>query len=185
MNRGNLSFAEVGQWAGVSASDWAWGVCFLDVDLDGFEDVLISNGHERTGRDIDVSNQLKAFRKSGDRSKKEILQKRMEFPRYATANIALRNRRDGSFEACVWPIWIRMETWMSSSIISIHQLLSFRISLRHRDTISALRATGAFLPASARAGLLLAETAPPPPLLLPSSRRTLDFPFYLSPFLRA
>ena len=46
MNRGNLSFAEVGQWAGVSASDWAWGVCFLDVDLDGFEDVLISNGHE-------------------------------------------------------------------------------------------------------------------------------------------
>ena len=98
MNRGNLSFAEVGQWAGVSASDWAWGVCFLDVDLDGFEDVLISNGHERNGRDIDVSNQLKAFRKSGDRSKQEILQKRMEFPRYATANIALRNRGDGSFE---------------------------------------------------------------------------------------
>ena len=77
VNRGNLSFAEVGQWAGVSASDWP-GAPFLDVGSDGFEDVH-SNGHERNGRDIDVSINWKA-RNLGDRSKREILQKRMELP---------------------------------------------------------------------------------------------------------
>ena len=35
---------------------------FLDVDLDGCEDVLISNGMERGARDLDVAEQLKVMR---------------------------------------------------------------------------------------------------------------------------
>lgn len=99
MNRGDLTYAEAGQWAGVDASDWAWGACFLDVDLDGYEDLLISNGHERNGRDLDLANEMKAFRKESRRSREEILKQRLRFPRYASPNLALRNRGDGTFEA--------------------------------------------------------------------------------------
>ena len=98
MNRGDTTYAEVGQWAGLAASDWAWGTAFLDVDLDGFEDILMTNGHERDGRDIDVANKLKAFRRERKRSDREIFEKRLMFPRFNTPNIAYRNRGDGTFE---------------------------------------------------------------------------------------
>ena len=98
MNRGDTTFAEVGQWAGLAASDWAWGAAFLDVDLDGFEDVLITNGHERDGRDIDIANQLKALRRARKLSDREIFQNRLKFPRFNTPNIAFRNQGDGTFE---------------------------------------------------------------------------------------
>jgi len=98
MNRGDMTYAEVGQWAGVAASDWAWGVAFLDVDLDGYEDLLITNGHERDGRNIDVANQLKAMRRAKKMSDREIFEKRMLFPTFDTPNMALRNQGNGTFE---------------------------------------------------------------------------------------
>jgi hypothetical protein len=41
VNRGDGTFAEIAFHAGVEASNWSWMPLFLDVDLDGFEDVLI------------------------------------------------------------------------------------------------------------------------------------------------
>lgn len=98
MNRGDMTYAEVGQWAGVAASDWAWGVAFLDVDLDGYEDILITNGHERDGRNIDVANQLKAMRRAKKMSDREIFEKRMLFPTFDTSNMALRNQGNATFK---------------------------------------------------------------------------------------
>ena len=43
--RGDGTFEEIANYAGVSASDWSWQGSFLDVDLDGFEDLLVVNGH--------------------------------------------------------------------------------------------------------------------------------------------
>lgn len=98
MNRGDTTYAEVGQWAGLATSDWAWGAAFLDVDLDGYEDILITNGHERDGRNIDVANQLKSLRQARKLSDSEIFQNRLKFPRFNTANIAYRNQGDGTFK---------------------------------------------------------------------------------------
>src|SRR5437764_1991903 len=47
LNRGDGTFAETAFYAGIEASDWSWGPIFLDVDLDGFEDVLVANGQLR------------------------------------------------------------------------------------------------------------------------------------------
>ena len=41
-NRGDGSFAELANLAGLSASDWSWSPVFLDVDLDGYEDLIIT-----------------------------------------------------------------------------------------------------------------------------------------------
>ena len=40
--RGDGSFVEAAFRAGVAATDWSWCPIFLDVDLDGYEDLLVS-----------------------------------------------------------------------------------------------------------------------------------------------
>ena len=51
-NKADGTFSEVGQIAGVSATDWSWGALFADLDLDGFKDLFVAAGIFR-----DVTNQ--------------------------------------------------------------------------------------------------------------------------------
>src|SRR5262245_51801956 len=57
------SFAEAALMAGVAASDWSWCPIFLDVDLDGYEDLLISNGFEFDVLDQDAQDQINQRRR--------------------------------------------------------------------------------------------------------------------------
>jgi hypothetical protein len=54
VNRGDNSYMETANYSGVAASEWTWGVTFLDVDLDGLEDMLIANGHAFDTQNLDV-----------------------------------------------------------------------------------------------------------------------------------
>lgn len=98
LNRGDGTYAEISQLAGVQASEWAWSTLFLDVDLDGWEDILICNGNEREGRNLDVADQLRRLRTERTMTPDEILEARRLFPRYVTCNLAYRNRGDLTFE---------------------------------------------------------------------------------------
>ncbi len=98
LNRGDGTYAEIGQLRGLEAMDWSWSAAFLDVDLDGWEDILVTNGNERESRHMDVAAQLRSMRTSRQMSPEEILNARKLFPRYATPNLAFRNRRDLTFE---------------------------------------------------------------------------------------
>ena len=53
-NRGDGTFEEIADYAGVPASDWSWSPYFLDVDLDGYEDLLIATGHMKDVQDMDA-----------------------------------------------------------------------------------------------------------------------------------
>ena len=59
-NRGDGTFAEIADYAGISASEWSWSAVFLDVDLDGYEDLLIPAGHTRDVQDSDAGEQIRA-----------------------------------------------------------------------------------------------------------------------------
>lgn len=98
LNRGDGTYAEIGQLAGVEAAEWAWSCLFLDVDLDGWEDLLAVNGMERAARDMDVVEYLKRLRATRRLTDAQIFRERRAFPRLATANLAFRNRRDLTFE---------------------------------------------------------------------------------------
>ncbi len=98
LNRRDGSYAEIGQLSGVAASEWSWTPVFLDVDLDGYEDLLICNGNERDGRNMDITSQLRAMRMRKKLAPAEILANRKIFPRLATPNLAFRNRGDLTFE---------------------------------------------------------------------------------------
>ena len=98
LGRGDGTFAEIGRLAGLSASEWSWTPVFLDVDLDGYEDLLISNGHEMDMLDVDVAARAET-RKSGRRlGHREMLEMRRMFSRLDTPNVAFRNRGDLTFE---------------------------------------------------------------------------------------
>src|SRR3989449_3555700 len=58
-NRGDGSFAELASYAGVEASDWSWDAQFLDVDLDGYEDLLITTGHLWDVMDADTWERIR------------------------------------------------------------------------------------------------------------------------------
>src|ERR1043166_2586446 len=91
-NRGDGTYAEIANFAGVDASDWSWTPMFLDVDLDGYEDLLISNGHAFDTQDLDAS--AAPDEKGPDAARKHLL----KFPRLETPNCAFRNRGNLQFE---------------------------------------------------------------------------------------
>jgi hypothetical protein len=44
LNNGNDTFSEIGQMAGVAATDWSWSALIADLDLDGRKDIHVTNG---------------------------------------------------------------------------------------------------------------------------------------------
>ncbi|MBL9167795.1 MAG: VCBS repeat-containing protein [Verrucomicrobiales bacterium] len=97
-NRGNGTYAEVAHLCGLEASDWSWCPLFLDVDLDGFEDLLLTTGHGRDAQHADVAKEIDDLKKQRPMSFLEELQLRRRFPVLDTPNVAFRNRGDLRFE---------------------------------------------------------------------------------------
>ncbi len=93
--RADGSFVEAAFMAGVAATDWTWTTIFLDVDLDGFEDLLVTNGFEFDVMDQDSSDMIKDGRR---RFTEAQMKRKMQFhPRWKTQNIAFRNQGNGLF----------------------------------------------------------------------------------------
>ncbi|RMG59577.1 MAG: VCBS repeat-containing protein, partial [Bacteroidetes bacterium] len=53
LNYGNGRFGEIGQMAGVFQTDWSWAPLVADIDNDGWQDLLITNGYFRDITDMD------------------------------------------------------------------------------------------------------------------------------------
>ncbi|HXV87235.1 MAG TPA: VCBS repeat-containing protein, partial [Gemmatimonadales bacterium] len=89
LNRGDGTFAEVARMASLAASGWSWSTLFVDVDLDGWEDVLVGTGHRWDQMDGDTQYRLR-------NRLHEIDWRRMlfEFPPLPLPNAAFRNRGD-------------------------------------------------------------------------------------------
>lgn len=52
-------FSEVGQLAGIQATDWSWAPLIADLDNDGFKDLFITNGIYRRPNDLDYLKYIK------------------------------------------------------------------------------------------------------------------------------
>jgi hypothetical protein len=94
-NCGDGTYAEIAFFSGLAASDWSWTPICLDVDLDGYEDLLISNGHLFDVNDRDVSAALPAARGQSLSANRTVL---LRYPRLDTPKAAFRNRGDLTFE---------------------------------------------------------------------------------------
>src|SRR5439155_1698822 len=78
--------------------DWSWTPVFLDVDLDGFEDLLISTGHELDSANVDVTNHAEEIMAAKNLSALEKMYLRKMYDRLELPKVAFRNRGDLTFE---------------------------------------------------------------------------------------
>jgi hypothetical protein len=90
--RGDGTFAQVADLAGVAATDWTWGSAFADADLDGFDDLFVVAGHRWDVRDADTFDRI---RNSFPRVPWN--REQGEFPRLDAHNVAFRNNGDLTF----------------------------------------------------------------------------------------
>ena len=97
-NRGDGSFSEIGRFSRVEASEWSWTPIFVDVDLDGYEDLLITTGHELEMMDADVRARAEAMKTAKPLTIAEQLKLKKMFSRLDAPNVAFRNRGDLTFE---------------------------------------------------------------------------------------
>jgi hypothetical protein len=104
LSRGDGTFAEIACLAGLDASDWAWTPIFLDVDLDGYEDLLITTGHGRDDMDIDTGLRIETTRRARNMTVADELGLRASSPKLPAPKRAFRNRGDLKFDE-VGPEW--------------------------------------------------------------------------------
>jgi hypothetical protein len=90
LGRGDGTWAQIADYAGVAATDWTWGSAFLDVDLDGFEDLIIANGHRWDIRDADTFERIRSARVPWNREQGQ-------FPRLAAHSMVFRNGGELAF----------------------------------------------------------------------------------------
>jgi hypothetical protein len=95
LNRGDGTYAEIAQAAGVHASEWSWSASVLDVDFDGFEDLLIANGHAHDVNNSDAVRAAEGADNAGGPG--QISGSLLAFPPLPARNAAFRNRGDLSF----------------------------------------------------------------------------------------
>ena len=97
LNRGDQTFSEISQYSNTHASEWSWGTIFMDVDLDGHEDILIATGHMFDVQDSD-SNQKQKDALPKVKSFDEYKRMLFDYPTLELNNIALKNKGNMKFE---------------------------------------------------------------------------------------
>ena len=91
-NRGNGTYAEIAQLAGLEASEWSWCPVFLDVDLDGRRDLLVTAGHERDAQHIDVAREIDQAKNIQKIPWRQQIEMRRKFPRLDSPILAFQNQ---------------------------------------------------------------------------------------------
>jgi len=94
LNRGDGTYAEIAYYAGMEASGWTWSSIFLDVDLDGYEDLIMSTGYPFDTQDLDASARIAALGRMGKNQKYKILM----YPKLRLPRMAFRNLGNLRFE---------------------------------------------------------------------------------------
>lgn len=94
--RGDGTYSEIAQLANIAATDWTWASTFLDVDLDGWEDLLVAAGTIYDMQDADALATI--ARRSGWRNQAETLRSLAILPNRKAPSRVYRNRHDLTFD---------------------------------------------------------------------------------------
>lgn len=107
LNNGDGSFSEIAQLSGISTTDWSWSPLFIDIDQDGWKDLMVTNGIVKEVRNKDyeiwrkdyIKKKTEEAEKNGktslDISPLEISNKA---PSFKIANYLYQNKGNLQFE---------------------------------------------------------------------------------------
>ncbi len=94
LNIGGGKFSEIGMFSGIYATDWSWSALIADLDLDGLNDIYITNGIRRRANDNDyinfVSSEAIQAKLEGDLTDEDLLLVE-KMPEVKIPNYAFRN----------------------------------------------------------------------------------------------
>lgn len=90
-----VHFSEIGQLAGVDATDWSWSALFCDVDNDGWKDIFITNGIWRRPNDLDY---LKFTSSQEIQEQASNLQLAEQMPLGKVSNYIFKNNKNLTFQ---------------------------------------------------------------------------------------
>ena len=93
-NRGNGHFSDIGELAGIAATDWSWSGLIADFDNDGWKDIHISNGIVRRPNDLDY---LKYSSNQQIQTAASDLELAKKMPSGKVANYFFKNNKDWTF----------------------------------------------------------------------------------------
>ncbi len=103
---GAVTFSEIGQLAGVAATDWSWAPLFADFDNDGFRDLFVTNGYGELVTHLDFVRRKEQviFSGTAEENRREILNAMRALPRVIRSNVFFVNNRDLTFSqrTAVW-----------------------------------------------------------------------------------
>lgn len=71
INNGNGTFSELGQFSGISNTDWSWSALAEDYNNDGWPDLFITNGYTKDYTNLDFINYMDQFIQSKGRFLRE------------------------------------------------------------------------------------------------------------------
>jgi len=98
LNNGDGSFSEVGQFAGLSNTDWSWAPLWADFDNDGWKDLFVTNGYLRDYTNMDFIKFMEGYtREKGRLMRQDVLDIVDRMPSSNITSYFFRNNGDLHF----------------------------------------------------------------------------------------
>ncbi len=100
LNCGGTHFTEIGQYAGLSGTNWSWSPLINDFDLDGLKDIFISNGYGKNVTHMEILDLQveEALKRQAGKPSMDMMDFLDMIPATVLSNYMFRNRGDLTFE---------------------------------------------------------------------------------------
>ncbi len=100
LNNGNGTFSEISKMSSMANTDWSWALLSADFDLDGLNDIFITNGVYRDVIDRDKNNEILEILRANKRkpTDEDFLQFAQMLPQQKLNNYFFKNKGDYTFE---------------------------------------------------------------------------------------
>ncbi|WP_445738453.1 FG-GAP repeat domain-containing protein [Mariniflexile sp.] len=100
LNNGNSTFSEIANMSGIAQTDWSWSALFADFDLDGYNDLYVTNGIYRDVVDRDTNNEIdKYINLNKDHlTEKDFYNFTQKLPQQKLTNYFFKNKGNSQFE---------------------------------------------------------------------------------------
>ena len=120
VNNGNGTYREIGNMAGVANTDWSWAALLADFDLDGYNDLFVTNGVFRDVIDRDANNRILNDLRSNPRrpSDQDFLNFTKMLPQQKLTNYFFKNKGDLTFENTSYTWTDSIPTYSNGAIYS-------------------------------------------------------------------